>query len=157
MTAQPNIGEPVPRFTLTVEGQPLTSADLIGQAYVLFFYPKDDTPGCTSEAKAFSDLLPKFQSANTRVIGASKDSQVSHDKFKAKHGLTIELATDPEGQVIEAFGSWVEKSMYGRVYMGIDRSTFLVDHAGLLRRLWRKVKIAGHAADVLAAAESLRS
>ena len=118
-------------------------------------HPKDDTSGCTSEAKAFSEAKALFDKAGAVVIGASKDSVASHAKFRAKYDLSITLASDVEGKIVEAYGAWVEKSMYGRKYMGIERSTFLIDGQGVLRRVWRKVKIPGHAQEVLKAVQDL--
>src|SRR5690606_8503921 len=114
-------------------------ADLAGKPVVLYFYPKDDTTGCTREAQDFTALAPDFASAGVTVIGVSKDSLASHAKFTAKHGLGVPLGSDPDGAVIEAYGSWVEKTLYGRKYMGIDRSTFLIDRDGKFARIWRKV------------------
>lgn len=148
-------GAPAPDFDLeTPEGR-VSSADLRGRKVVLYFYPKDDTTGCTKEAQDFTALAPEFEAAGATVIGVSKDSVASHRKFAGKYGLTIALASDPEGEVVERFGSWVEKSMYGRKYMGIDRSTFLIDGEGVVRRVWRKVKTTGHAAEVLKAVQAL--
>jgi peroxiredoxin Q/BCP len=118
---------------------------------VLYFYPKDDTPGCTAEAKDFSCLAAEFSSAGAEVIGISPDSAASHEKFKAKHGLAVRLAADEEKAVARAYGVWVEKSMYGRSFMGVERSTFLIDRAGRIARIWRPVKVPGHADAVLEA------
>jgi peroxiredoxin Q/BCP len=149
-------GDSAPDVTLaTPEGGTLTLAQLRGRPLVLYFYPKDDTPGCTTEAKDFSALKGAFDLAGVGVIGVSKDTPAKHGKFAAKHGLTISLASDEDGAVCEAFGTWVEKSLYGRKYMGIDRATFLIDAEGRIARIWRKVKVAGHAQQVLAAAEAL--
>ncbi len=123
-----------------------------GKPLVLYFYPKDDTPGCTNEAKAFSALMPEFERAGVAVLGASKDSVKSHAKFIAKYDLKVALAADTDGSLCEAFGVWVEKSMYGRQYMGIERATFLIDAEGRIGQVWRKVKVPGHAESVLAAA-----
>ena len=133
---------------------PIRSADFKGKTYVLYFYPKDDTPGCTNENKDFSALAPQFAEAGVAVVGASKDSLKRHASFTAKYGLTVPLGSDPEGKTIEAFESWVQKSLYGREYMGIDRSTFLI-RDGVIQRIWRKVKVAGHAQAVLDAAKAL--
>ena len=122
---------------------------------MLYFYPKDDTSGCTREAQDFAAAYPAFQAAGVEVVGVSKDSVASHDRFKAKHGLPFPLASDEAGAVVEAYGAWVEKSMYGRSYMGIDRSTFLIDGQGRVREVWRKVKVPGHVEAVLAAAKDL--
>lgn len=126
--------------------------DRVGAPLVVYFYPKDDTSGCTREAQDFSALAERFGEAGTRVIGVSKDSVASHEKFSAKYGLTVELASDESGAACEAFGTWVEKSMYGRKYMGVDRATFLFDADGRLLAEWRKVKVPGHAQAVLKAA-----
>ena len=126
-----------------------------GQPLVLYFYPKDDTSGCTREAQDFTALAEEFESAGTWILGVSKDDAKKHAKFIAKYDLKVPLATDPDGSVCETFGTWVEKSMYGRKYMGIDRATFLVDRDGVIKRVWRKVKVPGHAEEVLAAAREL--
>ncbi|MEX6723142.1 thioredoxin-dependent thiol peroxidase [Parapedomonas caeni] len=150
------IGQPAPAFTLPLDdGRTVSLADFRGRAVVLYFYPKDDTPGCTTEARDFSAHLDAFTAAGAVVIGVSKDTQAKHNRFRAKHGLSILLGTDEDGQVLEAYGSWVEKSLYGRQYMGIDRSTFLIDGEGVLRQVWRKVKVAGHAEAVLKAVRTL--
>jgi peroxiredoxin Q/BCP len=125
---------------------------LRGKKVVLYFYPKDDTPGCTKEACGFRDSIADFEAANTVLIGVSPDGVASHDKFKAKYQLPFTLGSDAEHAVAEAYGSWVEKSMYGRKYMGVDRSTFLIDETGQLKAVWRKVKVPGHVEEVLAAA-----
>lgn len=149
-------GDPVPDVELVnLEGKTVRTSDFRGQKIVFYFYPKDDTSGCTSEAKAFTELADAFESAGTWVLGISKDDTKSHAKFIAKHDLKVSLATDPDGSVCEAFGTWIEKSMYGRKYMGIDRATFLVDRDGRIHRIWRKVKVPGHAEEVLAAAREL--
>ncbi len=150
------IGQPAPDFTLPTDGGGTVALkELRGKKVVLYFYPKDDTPGCTKQACGFRDLLPDFSAVDAQVIGVSKDSVAKHDKFKAKYELPFTLASDPEGQTIEAYGAWVEKSMYGKTYMGIDRSTFLIDEAGVLRAVWRKVKVPGHVEEVLAKAKAL--
>lgn len=148
-------GAKAPAFEMQGSDGPVRLADFAGKPLVLYFYPKDDTSGCTQEAQDFSALTPEFAKAGAAVLGVSKDSLAKHAKFKAKYDLSVPLASDPEGTTVEAFGSWVEKSMYGRKYMGIDRSTFLIDGAGVVRRIWRKVKIPGHAAEVLKAVQSL--
>ena len=148
-------GALAPEFELAGPRGPLKLADFAGKPLVLYFYPKDDTTGCTKEAQEFSALAAEFARAGVAVIGASKDSVKSHTKFTAKYDLKLPLGSDPEGQVIEAYGSWVQKSMYGRNYMGIDRSTFLIDATGKFVRIWRKVRVSGHAAEVLAAAQLL--
>jgi peroxiredoxin Q/BCP len=150
------IGDKAPDFTLPADGGGKVSLkDLRGKTIILYFYPKDDTSGCTAEACAFRDQLPDFSKAKATVLGVSRDSVASHDKFKKKYGLTFPLLADEEGKVTEAYGTWVEKSMYGRKYMGIDRSTFLIDGKGIIRGIWRKVKVPGHADEVLKAARGL--
>jgi peroxiredoxin Q/BCP len=147
-------GAAAPEFELEGANGPIRSTDFKGKTVVLYFYPKDDTTGCTMEAKDFSALAPAFAKAGVTVIGVSKDSLKSHDKFAGKYALTIPLGADPEGKTVEAFESWVHKKLYGREYMGIDRSTFLI-HDGVIKRIWRKVKVAGHAQAVLDAAKAL--
>jgi len=147
-------GAPAPDFTLETPEGPVSLGDFKGKALVLYFYPKDDTGGCTKEAQAFTELGPQFAKAGVTVLGVSKDSIASHKKFTAKYDLGVKLGSDPEGQVIERYGSWVEKSLYGRQYMGIDRSTFLIQD-GVLRKVWRKVRVPGHAEAVLEAAKAL--
>ena len=132
-----------------------TKASLTGKASVVYFYPKDDTSGCTREAIDFTALAADFVAAGVQVIGVSKDSVTSHGKFRAKHDLCVLLASDPDGVACEAYGVWVEKSMYGRKYMGIERATFLIAADGRIARVWHKVKVPGHAAEVLAAAQQL--
>lgn len=151
-----DIGNAAPDFDLpTDSGANARLSAIKGRKIVLYFYPKDDTPGCTTEAIAFTSLAKDFAAADTTIIGVSKDSVAAHAKFRAKHDLGIDLAADPEGTVIEAYGAWVEKSMYGKKYMGIDRSTFLIARDGTLAAVWRKVKVPGHAAAVLKAAQEL--
>ena len=151
-------GDTAPDFDLPAAGGGrIRLADLRGKAVVLYFYPKDDTPGCTKESQGFSEAAADFAAAGAVVVGVSKDSLASHDKFKAKYGLALELGSDPEGAVVAAYGAWVEKSMYGKTYMGIDRSTFLIDPSGKLAQAWRKVKVPGHVAEVLKAAQALAS
>ncbi len=151
-----NPGDMAPEVTLaTPDGGALSLAQMRGRPLVLYFYPKDDTPGCTREAQDFSHLKAAFDMAGVGVIGVSRDSAAKHAKFTAKHDLTIILASDEDGAVCEAFGTWVEKSLYGRKYMGIDRATFLIDKDGRIAEIWRKVKVPGHADQVLAAAEAL--
>ena len=130
-------------------------AALRGRKVVLFLYPRDDTPGCTKEAIGFTDHLDQFRAAGAVVLGLSKDTVASHEKFIDKHGLEVTLLSDPERSVIEAYGAWVERNMYGRVSMGIERSTFLIDGDGILRRAWRKVRVPGHVEEVLAAVRAL--
>jgi peroxiredoxin Q/BCP len=149
------IGTKAPAFDLETDTGRVSLAALAGKTVVLYFYPKDDTPGCTNEGKAFSALLPDFAKAGAVVIGVSKDSAKAHAKFRAKHDLKVELGSDPEAMTIAAYESWVEKSLYGRQYMGIDRSTFVIDGSGVVRALWRKVKVAGHAEAVLKAVQGL--
>ncbi len=149
-------GQAAPELDLpTAGGGRFRLAERAGRPLVLYFYPKDDTSGCTREAQDFAAAYPAFQAAGVEVVGVSKDSVASHDRFKAKHGLPFPLASDEAGAVVEAFGAWVEKSMYGRSYMGIDRSTFLIDGQGRVREVWRKVKVPGHVEEVLAAAQDL--
>jgi peroxiredoxin Q/BCP len=147
-------GATAPDFELEGADGPIRLADFKGKTLVLYFYPKDDTPGCTNEAKDFSALAPAFAKAGAAVVGASKDSLKRHASFSAKYGLTIPLGSDPEGKTIEAFESWVEKKLYGREYLGIDRSTFLI-RDGVIKHIWRKVKVAGHAQAVLDAVIAL--
>ena len=150
------VGKAAPDFTLPTDGGGKVSLkSLRGQAVVLYFYPKDDTTGCTAEACGFRDALPKFEKIDATVIGISRDSVASHDKFKAKYKLPFTLASDVKGDVTEKYGVWVEKSMYGRKYMGIERATFLVDGAGTVRGVWHKVRVPGHVAEVLKAARAL--
>ena len=149
-------GDKAPDFALpSDEGGDIRLTDLKGRNVVLYFYPKDDTTGCTSEAKAFSAAKAEFDAAGTVVIGVSKDSVKSHGKFRQKHELSVRLASDVEGDVVQRYGVWVEKSMYGRKYMGIERATFLIDGSGVIRRVWRKVSVTGHADEVLDAALGL--
>lgn len=151
-----NEGAPAPDFALVSDdGRTLRLASFEGQPLVLYFYPRDDTPGCTSEAKDFSCLMPKFAAAGVAVIRVSPDDAKSHAKFRAKHALAVPLASDEQTRAAQAYGVWGEKSMYGRTFMGIERSTFLIDKHGTIARCWRKVKVAGHAEEVLAAARAL--
>ena len=140
---------------LTVEGAPAAIAGHKGHAFVLYFYPKNDTTGCTREAQDFSAHAGDFDSIGVDIVGISRDSVKSHAKFIGKYDLKVALGSDEGGEVCEAFGVWVEKSLYGRRYMGIERATFLIDRNGTLARIWRKVKVAGHAAEVLEAARAL--
>jgi thioredoxin-dependent peroxiredoxin len=150
-------GEPAPDFELPTDGAGRISlAGLRGKSVVLYFYPKDDTSGCTSEAKAFSDSRQQFEDAGAVVIGVSKDPPSSHDRFKAKYDLDLTLASDEAGETLQRYGVWVEKSMYGRKYMGVERATFLIDGDGVVRQVWRKVKVPGHAGAVLDAARQLQ-
>ena len=149
-------GDKAPDFSLpSDQGETVGLADLSGRTVVLYFYPKDDTSGCTSEAKAFTALQDQFDAAGAVVVGVSKDSVKSHGKFRQKHELSVRLGADVDGEVVQRYGVWVEKSMYGRKYMGIERATFLIDGSGVLRRIWRKVSVTGHAEEVLAAARGL--
>jgi peroxiredoxin Q/BCP len=150
-----NAGDPAPNFDVPGDNGPISLSALKGKKVVLYFYPKDDTSGCTSEAKAFTEAASEFAAAGARVVGVSKDSVASHAKFRAKYGLAPLLGSDAEGEMVERYGVWVEKNMYGRKYMGIERATFLIDGAGVVQRVWRKVKVPGHAAEVLAAARTL--
>ena len=151
-----DVGDKAPTFTLPTDGGgDISLKDLKGETVVLYFYPKDDTSGCTAEACAFRDALPDFSKVNATVIGVSKDPVKKHDKFKNKYDLTFPLASDEDGKVCDAYGTWVEKSMYGRKYMGIDRSTFLIDGNGVIRAIWRKVKVPGHVDEVLKATQAL--
>ncbi len=154
----PNVaeGQMAPDFTLPRDGgSDLTLSALRPAKVVLYFYPKDDTPGCTTEAMDFTARLAEFEAAGTQVVGLSKDSVKAHDKFCKKHGLRIILASDEHGHTCEDYGVWVEKSMYGKTYMGVERSTFLIDGAGKVARVWPKVSVKGHADEVLAAAQAL--
>ena len=149
-------GDKAPDFDLPTDTGRVSLSAFKGKNIVLYFYPKDDTAGCTSEALQFSSEVEEFQKLGAVIIGVSKDSVASHAKFRAKHDLTIELAADPMGDVVEAYGAWVEKSMYGRKYMGIDRSTFLIDREGVVREVWRKVKVPGHIKAVMNAAKAIK-
>ncbi|NOX95369.1 MAG: thioredoxin-dependent thiol peroxidase [Alphaproteobacteria bacterium] len=149
-------GKKAPAFSIeTGEGSKTTLKDLNGKKVILYFYPKDDTPGCTKEAIEFSADLAKFKRANAVVIGVSRDPLAKHQKFKDKHNLKVMLGSDENGAVTEKYGVWVEKKNYGRTYMGIERSTFLIDEKGVIRQIWRKVRVAGHVEDVLNAAKAL--
>lgn len=151
-----SIGSKAPEFFMATDsGQTVSLDSLKGKAVVLYFYPKDDTPGCTMEAKDFRDHIKEFEKAGAVIIGVSKDSVKSHEKFKEKYCLPFPLASDEDGSVCESYGVWVEKSMYGKTYMGIERCTFLVDKNGVLREIWRKVKVDGHVQEVLAAVKGL--
>ena len=152
----PDVGDNVPEFTLTTDGGgEISSGDLKGAPAIIYFYPKDDTSGCTKQAIAFSELKPQFDELKTAIVGISADAPGKHDKFKQKHSLTITLGSDEDHTVLNAFGVWVEKSMYGRKYMGIERSTFLVDADGRISAVWRKVRVPGHVEKVLEAVEQL--
>ncbi len=149
------IGDAAPALDLAGDTGPISLATHSGRKLVVYFYPKDDTPGCTNEAKDFTALAAEFAAADTDIIGVSRDSLAAHGKFRAKYGLTVGLGADADGAVTQAWGVWVEKSMYGKKYMGIERATFLVGRDGRIAGVWRKVKVAGHAAQVLAAAQAL--
>jgi peroxiredoxin Q/BCP len=160
MSAEPAvalaIGSPAPDFTLPADGDGrITLSAFRGRPVVLYFYPKDDTSGCTKEACAFRDLWPDFTALDAVVIGVSKDSPASHDRFRAKYTLPFSLASDSDATVAQAFGVWGEKSYCGRKYMGMDRATFVIDGQGVIRAIWRKVKVAGHAEAVAAALRTL--
>ena len=143
------IGDKIPKFSLNLSDDTvINSKNLIGKTYVIYFYPKDNTPGCTNEAKDFSCLFKDFEKLNVEIIGVSKDSIKTHQNFIEKHKLKIKLGSDLEGKVIEKFGVWVEKKMYGRIYMGVERSSFLISDKGRIENIWRKVKVKGHAKEV---------
>lgn len=147
---------PAPAFNLATDGGGRVSLDgLKGKNVVLYFYPKADTPGCTTEGQDFSALIDRFSAADAVVIGVSRDTVKKLDRFKAKHDLKVVLGSDEDGAVTEAWGVWVQKKLYGREYMGIERATFLIDRQGAVRRAWRNVKVKGHAEEVLAAVEAL--
>ena len=148
-------GDKAPDFDLPTDTGRVSLGGLKGKTVVLYFYPKDDTSGCTAEAQGFTAAAGDFAKAGAVVVGVSKDSAASHGKFKAKYGLDVVLGSAKEDDIVERYGAWVEKSMYGRKYMGIDRSTFLIGPDGKLRRVWRKVKVPGHVAEVLAEAKAL--
>jgi peroxiredoxin Q/BCP len=149
-------GDKAPSFKIAIDGgERLSSASLKGKPYVVYFYPKDDTSGCTREAQDFTALAAEFEKTGAWILGVSKDGPKSHAKFAGKYGLEVKLASDEDGSVCEAFGTWVEKSLYGRKYMGIERATFLIDRDGTVARAWRKVKVPGHAEEVLEAARDL--
>ncbi|MEM8812928.1 MAG: peroxiredoxin [Pseudomonadota bacterium] len=149
-------GAQAPDFDMPVDGGGSVSLkELRGKSVVLYFYPKDDTSGCTKEAISFSGLKDDFEAANSKVIGVSPDSIKSHEKFKTKHDLTVMLASDEEKKTVQDYGVWVEKSMYGRKYMGVERATFLIGPDGSIAKVWRKVKVAGHAEKVLEEVKAL--
>lgn len=151
-----DVGDKAPAFTLPVDGGgQISLKDFAGNPVVLYFYPKDDTSGCTREALDFTALAGAFETAGTMVLGVSREPVARHERFIAKHGLGITLLADEEGEVCRRYGTWVEKSMYGRRYMGIERTTFLIDADGVIRRAWCKVKVPGHAEAVLEAARAL--
>ena len=151
-----NVGDMAPKGEFErPDGTRGSIADYRGKPLVVYFYPKDDTPGCTTEAKDFSALVSEFANANVAVVGVSKDTTASHAKFAKKHALAVELVSDTDGSLCDAFGVWVEKSMYGKTYMGIERATFLIAADGRIAEVWHKVKVKGHAESVLAAAKAL--
>lgn len=152
----PDISQPAPDFTMPVTGGgEISLSDLRGKIVVLYFYPRDDTPGCTTEAIEFSADLPSFRQAGAEVYGISRDTLAKHDRFAAKHDLTVPLLADVDGAVTQAYDVWVEKNMYGKKMMGIERATFLIDAQGNIARIWRKVKVAGHVQEVLNAVRTL--
>lgn len=154
--AERAVGAMAPTFDLPADGgKRLKLKDFVGKKVVLYFYPKDDTAGCTKEAIDFSAAEKHFAKAGAVVIGVSKDSAEKHDKFKAKHKLKVALGADEDGKTVEAYGVWGEKTLYGKKYMGIERSTFLIDGKGVIRNVWRNVKVPGHVDEVLAAAKAL--
>ncbi|WP_295732520.1 thioredoxin-dependent thiol peroxidase [uncultured Bartonella sp.] len=151
-----NKGDIAPDFKLPCDsGKTQTLSELRGHPVVLYFYPKDDTSGCTLEAHDFSELKPEFDKINVTIIGMSPDKPEKHDKFKSKHDLSIILVSDEEKTTLQQYGVWVEKSMYGRKYMGVERSTFLIDKNGKIAQIWRKVKVPGHAKTVLESAKTI--
>lgn len=148
-------GDKAPKFKLATDGgETVSSAALKGAPYIVYFYPKDDTSGCTKEAIAFSQALPKFRKLGVAVIGVSRDSLESHAKFRKKHKLTVALASDPELEMAKAFGVWGEKTLYGRKYMGLERATFLINAKGVIEKIWHKVKVPGHVEAVLEAVKA---
>lgn len=151
-----DIGSKIPAFKAMTADGPITHKDIKGQTTILYFYPKDDTPGCTTEACGFRDNLPKFTRTKAKVYGVSRDSLARHEKFAKKYELPFALISDEDGSMCESFGTWVEKSLYGRKYMGIDRATFLIDADGVIQHIWRKVKVSGHVEEVLAEAKKLK-
>ncbi len=153
-----DIGSTPPDFTLPRDGGgTITLSQLRGRPVILYFYPKDDTSGCTQEAIEFSGLRPQFEKLGAKVIGMSPDPVKKHDKFKSKHDLKVDLVADEEKATIETYGLWVEKSLYGRKYMGVERTTLLIDSAGKIAKIWKKVKVPGHAAEVLEATTALHA
>jgi peroxiredoxin Q/BCP len=149
-------GTQAPAFTLPRDGgEDVSLSDYAGKQVVLYFYPRDDTPGCTKEAIAFTEMGDAFTEAGAVVLGVSKDTVAKHDKFRDKYALKVTLLSDAESDVCEKYGTWVEKSMYGKKYMGIERATYLIDKDGKIARVWRKVKVPGHVEEVLDAVKSL--
>ena len=154
-TTGPEVGDAAPTFVLASPEGEVGLSDFDGQTVVLYFYPRDDTPGCTAQAKDFTDMAAEFDAAGAKVLGVSKDTVEKHESFSAKHDLTVTLLSDVQGQVCEQYGTWVEKQMYGKTSMGIERATFLIDGKGVIREVWRKVKVPGHVEEVLEAARKL--
>lgn len=154
MTVQ--TGDKAPDFKLPTDGGGTCAlSDFAGKPLILYFYPKDDTPGCTTEAQGFRDAMPDFAKCGAAIVGVSKDTVKKHDRFKAKHDLNFALISDEEGTLCESYGVWVEKNLYGRKYMGIERATFLIDGTGKINEVWRKVRVKGHVDKVLAAVQAL--
>ena len=150
------VGDKAPDFKMAADdGEEIALKSLKGRTVVLYFYPKDDTPGCTKEACGFQEAMQDFDRVDAEIVGVSRDSVARHKNFKNKYGLNFRLASDEDGAVCEAYGVWTEKKNYGRTYMGIERSTFLIDGKGVIRNVWRKVKVDGHVDEVLAAAKAL--
>ena len=150
------VGDKAPNFEMNTDGDgKITLSDIKGYNVIVYFYPKDDTPGCTKEACEFRDAFPDFSSLDAKIVGVSKDTVGKHNKFKAKYDLPFQLAADEDGSVCDSYGTWVEKSMYGKKYMGIERATFLIDKEGVIRGIWRKVKVKGHVEEVLEASKSI--
>ncbi len=153
---RPDVGDTAPDFTLPRDGgETATLSDLRGQPVVLYFYPRDDTSGCTRQAVGFTELLPEFSAAGAAVLGVSKDTVAKHDKFRNKHSLGVALLSDAESDVCERYGVFVSKKMYGKTYLGIERTTFLIDASGQIKQVWRKVKVPGHVEAVLEAVKAL--
>ena len=150
-----NEGDKAPDITVSASNGKAVNLAAPGGPLVLYFYPKDDTSGCTREAQDFTELAPQFEKAGVKVLGVSRDPMKKHEKFIGKHGLTVPLASDEDGSISDAFGTWVQKSMYGRKYMGMERATYLIGADGRVLRAWRKVKVPNHARDVLAVAREL--
>ena len=150
-----NEGDKAPAITVSASDGSSVNLASPGQPLVLYFYPKDDTSGCTREAQDFTALAPEFAKAGVKVVGVSRDPMKSHEKFIGKHSLAVPLVSDEDGRISDAFGTWVEKSMYGRKYMGMERATYLIGADGLVLRAWRKVKVPNHAREVLSAAQEL--
>ncbi len=150
------VGSRCPEFSMpTADGSEISLKSLLGKNFVLYFYPKDDTPGCTTEAIGFSELIPEFEATNTVIVGVSKDTPVKHGRFIDKHNLKVILGSDESGEVCKKFGVWVKKKLYGREYMGIERATYLIDESGIIKNIWRRVKVKGHVDAVLNAAGNI--